>query len=56
MAKTDKLKILFAASEAFPFAKSGGLGDVIGLTASVSEREEICFQYNPIDFFFREEC
>ncbi|MBM6967514.1 glycogen synthase GlgA [Pseudoramibacter alactolyticus] len=30
MAKTDKLKILFAASEAFPFAKSGGLGDVIG--------------------------
>ncbi|MDD2414892.1 MAG: glycogen/starch synthase, partial [Eubacteriaceae bacterium] len=26
----DKLKILFAASEAFPFAKSGGLGDVIG--------------------------
>jgi len=26
----DALKILFAASEAFPFAKSGGLGDVIG--------------------------
>lgn len=26
----EKLKILFAASEAFPFAKSGGLGDVIG--------------------------
>ncbi len=26
----EKLQILFAASEAFPFAKSGGLGDVIG--------------------------
>ena len=26
----DKMKILIAASEAFPFAKSGGLGDVIG--------------------------
>ncbi|MEG0075986.1 MAG: glycogen synthase GlgA [Eubacterium sp.] len=26
----DKLKILFAATEAYPFAKSGGLGDVIG--------------------------
>lgn len=26
----NKLKVLFAASEAFPFAKSGGLGDVIG--------------------------
>ena len=25
-----KLKILFAASEAVPFAKSGGLGDVAG--------------------------
>ena len=26
----DKLKVLFAATEAYPFAKSGGLGDVIG--------------------------
>lgn len=26
----DKLKVLFAATECYPFAKSGGLGDVIG--------------------------
>ena len=29
-AKRRKLRVLFASSEAVPFAKSGGLGDVAG--------------------------
>ncbi|MBR7095334.1 MAG: glycogen/starch synthase, partial [Clostridia bacterium] len=34
------MKILFAASEAAPFLKSGGLGDVLeALPAALSERE-----------------
>lgn len=36
----DKLKVLFAASEAFPFAKSGGLGDVIGSLPKAFPPEE----------------
>lgn len=36
----EKLQILFAASEAFPFAKSGGLGDVIGSLPKAFSPEE----------------
>ncbi|MGL4607525.1 MAG: glycogen synthase GlgA [Eubacteriaceae bacterium] len=35
------LKILFAASEAYPFAKSGGLGDVIGALPKAFSKEEV---------------
>lgn len=30
MKQADKLKILIVSSEAAPFVKSGGLGDVVG--------------------------
>ena len=32
------MKILVAASEAFPFCKTGGLGDVVGALAQVFSR------------------
>lgn len=35
------LKVLFAASEAYPFAKSGGLGDVIGALPKAFKKEEV---------------
>jgi len=34
------MKILVAASEAFPFCKTGGLGDVVGALAQVFSRAE----------------
>lgn len=36
----NKLKILYAASEGFPFAKSGGLGDVIGALPKAFNKDE----------------
>ena len=37
----DKLKVLFAASECYPFAKSGGLGDVIGALPKAFPKDEV---------------
>ncbi|NLN98536.1 MAG: glycogen synthase GlgA [Eubacteriaceae bacterium] len=37
----QKLKVLFAASEAFPFAKSGGLADVIGALPKAFSPDEV---------------
>ena len=34
------MKILIAASEAFPFAKTGGLADVVGALSQVLSRAE----------------
>lgn len=37
----EKLKVLFAASEGFPFAKSGGLGDVVGALPQAFPKSEV---------------
>ncbi|MGI6109079.1 MAG: glycogen synthase GlgA [Eubacteriaceae bacterium] len=37
----DKLKVLFAASECYPFAKSGGLGDVVGALPKAFPKDEV---------------
>lgn len=37
----NRLKVLFAASECVPFAKSGGLGDVIGSLPKAFPKDEV---------------
>lgn len=37
----DKLKVLFAAPECYPFAKSGGLGDVVGALPKAFPKDEV---------------
>lgn len=37
----NRLKVLFAASECYPFAKSGGLGDVIGALPKAFPKDEV---------------
>ncbi|MGL6293676.1 glycogen synthase, partial [Eubacterium aggregans] len=37
----DKLNVLFAAPECYPFAKSGGLGDVVGALPKAFPKDEV---------------
>ena len=39
------MKILYAASEALPFAASGGLADVAGSLPKAIRNKEICNQF-----------